>query len=166
MTQNTLKITEEQQRSTEVSLITNESNKTNTMNRRNNRRRDTRLTDGHFGYKVMQMDNEVYQLRRRVINCIHEAKNLVDLPRIDVRIVDGGKPTDAIGYAWHNSNIVHMSKRWCTMSHDELYMVVLHELVHAVVGFHHDENCYLMKATFTDANNIKLAEKRFQTYFK
>ena len=137
------------------------------MNRRHNRRRDSRLTNGHFGYKVMKMDNEVYQLRRRVINCIHKANQLVSLPRIDVRIVDGGKPTDAVGYAWHNSNIIHMSKNWCEMSEDKLYIVVLHELVHAVTGFDHDENCYLMKSVLDTSNyDVQLAENRFKTYFK
>jgi len=34
------------------------------------------------------MSSDVYTLRRQVINLIHEAKKLVELPRINVRVTD------------------------------------------------------------------------------
>jgi hypothetical protein len=38
--------------------------------------------------KNKDMNNEVYALRRRVMNFIYEARELAELPRVEVRITD------------------------------------------------------------------------------
>lgn len=95
-------------------------------------------TDRHTNLK---MDDSVFKLRRQVIDIIHDAKTMVALPRIDVRITTC---TDkkVLGTA-------HMSN--CTIwipatsfGRKDLRQVVFHEILHAVFGVEHNEWCELM----------------------
>jgi hypothetical protein len=96
----------------------------------------------------LKMSNEVYALRREVMNHLYEAKNTlrangIQMPRVDVRVTDN-KGHDALGMGRLNGNIIWISlsslKTWKAHLRD----VVYHELVHAVTGFEHDDNCRLM----------------------
>ena len=118
---------------------------------------------GGYNHKVMKMDADVYALRRRVMDCIYKAKKIAELPRIEVRIVDGGDK-NVCGYAYLNSNIVHMTKRWVKMDDATLYHTVLHEIVHAVTGFRHDDDCYLMQPGCEYKPNIAKSEAAFLKY--
>ena len=95
----------------------------------------------------MKMDDSVYQLRRQVIRIIYKVNDLLAdhgldaLPRIQVRIVDGGCGTLQGSHGWE-ANAVWIPKS--TIGKDCLYRVVLHELLHAVLGTEHDLNCKLM----------------------
>jgi len=82
-----------------------------------------------------------------VIGIIYEAKaklsNLgVDLPRIEVRITEVDHK--AAGWAYIGANVVYIPEQ--TLNKKYLKQVVLHEVVHAVTGFEHDEDCPLMCA--------------------
>tara|TARA_R100000234_G_scaffold92164_1_gene60331 strand:- start:1002 stop:1364 length:363 start_codon:yes stop_codon:yes gene_type:complete len=93
-------------------------------------------------FKNFKMDNEVYKIRRKVIDIIYQAKKIADLPRIDVRVGD----------ARHNIlGIAQMGdcKVWIDVgkSSNNLLQVVLHEICHAVWSIEHDENCPLMCST-------------------
>jgi hypothetical protein len=98
--------------------------------------------------KNLKMSNEVYALRREVMNYLYEAKNVlrsigIEIPRVDVRITDNSGH-DALGMGRLRGNIIWIStsslKKWNTHLRD----VVYHELVHAITGFEHDDNCRLM----------------------
>lgn len=124
------------------------------------------------GARVRKMDDSTYALRRRVIDIIYEAKNElrangVQLPRIEVRIVDTDPSVTACGYAYLGANVVHIATKWATHGTDaELYHIVLHEIVHAVTGFGHDENCYLMHPNLRSNPSPKVSMAAFIKYFK
>ena len=96
----------------------------------------------------LKMSSEVYTLRREVMNHLYEAKNLlrtngIEIPRVDVRITENEKP-NTLGMARLNGNIIWISLASLNQWKAHLRDVVYHELVHAVTGFKHDDNCPLM----------------------
>ena len=111
------------------------------------RRNRVRVPSYHTARK---MDSELYRNRRRpVIDIIRKAKRLlaqrgIDLPRIEVRITD----TDAahrnvLGTALMGRLQIFIAEKSFADS-TRLIHVVLHEMLHAVKGIEHDENCTLM----------------------
>tara|TARA_R100000353_G_C6466604_1_gene185378 strand:+ start:292 stop:642 length:351 start_codon:yes stop_codon:yes gene_type:complete len=111
-------------------------------------------------FKNFKMNNEVYKIRRQVIDIIYQAKKIADLPRIDVRV----------GEARHNIlGIAQMGdcKIWIDVSKSatNLLQVVLHEICHAVWGIEHDEECPLMSATAKTISD-KTAWDCFKKYIK
>jgi hypothetical protein len=94
------------------------------------------------GFEMPSMTNDLYKLRRVVIDEIYRIKKTYSkLPRLDVRIVNPKEGT-ACGYAWLSSNIIHINSKW--VNSPQIPEIVAHEIVHAVVGFMHDEKCPLM----------------------
>ena len=87
-----------------------------------------------------RMNNQVYQLKRNVINIIYDLKRYVNLPRITVRVTDN--QDNLLGRARMNDNIIWIPEN--TFNSKYLYQVVLHEILHAVYGIKHDNNCDLM----------------------
>ena len=87
-----------------------------------------------------RMNNQVYQLKRNVINIIYDLKRYVNLPRITVRVTDN--QDNLLGRARMNDNIIWIPEN--TFNSKYLYQVVLHEILHAVYGIEHDNNCDLM----------------------
>jgi hypothetical protein len=116
-----------------------------------------------YGSKLRNMNDETYVLRRKVIDIIYSLKSEVELPRIEVRIVTEGH-IGACGYAYLNKRIVHIVDKWTNNPH--LYKIVLHEIVHAVTGFEHDNNCKLMSPYLNKELTNEEALKIFKTYFK
>lgn len=97
-----------------------------------------------FNARLNKMNDQTYKMRRQVMDIIYQIKNKgYQIPRIEVRIVNGGDDHIA-AYAYLNKNIVHVQDHWLSYSPETLVHVILHEVVHAVTGFKHDENCYLM----------------------
>ena len=90
-----------------------------------------------------QMDSDVYKLRRKVIDLIYEAKKLVDLPRIDVRVTDNHKFIAGAG-------CVHDNKIWITEKFVASRAVVFHEILHAVYGVPHIAGCPLMAPVYSN----------------
>lgn len=95
--------------------------------------------------KNHKMNNEVYLLKKKVIEIIHELKKEISLPRITVRI-GKGVADYTLGVARMGDNVI-----WVTdltfKKEEKLFHVVAHEIGHAVFKKAHDENCPLMKAT-------------------
>lgn len=101
----------------------------------------------------LKMDADTYTLRRRVIDVIYEAKSRlkavgVELPRIDVRITEPnqGSKANVVGHAYLGQNVVYIPNNTITDSFRGTFFkqVVLHEIVHAVTSFRHDDKCPLM----------------------
>lgn len=101
-------------------------------------------------HKNLDMNKDVYALRKQVMEIIYQAKKLVpSLPRIDVRITEP-KDKRILGTAIMNGCMIWISKE--TVKNTKiLKQTVYHEILHAVYGMQHDETCPMMKAvrTFT-----------------
>ena len=97
-------------------------------------------------FKNFKMDNEVYQLRKKVINIIYEVKNLgLNIPRVDVRIGEH-KKCNVLGLARLKDNIIWITKSAISKGDEHLRHIVLHELLHTIYGCEHDSKCTLMNA--------------------
>ncbi len=84
-----------------------------------------------------EMGPVVYALRRKVIDLIYQAGELVDLPRITVRVTENHK--SILGVGGMGRNIV-----WITADMVASRAVVFHEILHAVYAQGHVEGCPLM----------------------
>tara|TARA_R100000742_G_C4259492_1_gene77314 strand:+ start:110 stop:520 length:411 start_codon:yes stop_codon:yes gene_type:complete len=119
-----------------------------------------------YGYDLNKMNNECYQLRKNVMSVIYEAKSKgFSLPRIEVRIVNGGQK-NIVGYAYLNTNIIHISEKYAKINKANLTHLVLHEIVHAVTGFKHDKKCYLMKPIIPCCPLLTKTWTAFEKYIK
>ena len=58
-------------------------------------------------FRNYKMNDEVYKLRKEVMNLIYEVKSVYDIPRIDVRIGES-KNCNTLGIARLNKNIIWM----------------------------------------------------------
>ena len=113
----------------------------------------------HELLKNKEMSAEVYALRREVINLIHEAKKLVDLPRIEVRVTD--RHRIILGAAKMSQNVI-----WITEETVASRAVVFHEILHAVFGQEHIEGCPLMAANIDPNLDSKTCDRLFLKYAK
>ena len=109
-----------------------------------------------------RMNNQVYQLKRDVINIIYDLKRYVNLPRITVRITDN--QDNLLGRARMNDNVIWIPEN--TFNSKYLYQVVLHEILHAVYGIEHNEKCELMSAYVTKQLSKQKALDIFLGYCK
>lgn len=103
----------------------------------------TRKTTKDF--RNYKMNDEVYKLRRQVIDLIYEVKAVYDIPRIDVRIGES-KSCSTLGIARLNNNIIWIAEYTINKGIDFLRNVVYHELLHTIYGVEHNENCPLMQS--------------------
>ena len=124
------------------------------------------------GYaKNLKMNDDTYVLRRKVIDLIYEAKKRVNLPRIDVRITENhtGSHSNILGLAYLGENVIYIPTRLVDKGifTNHFREVVLHEIVHAVTSFGHDEKCPLMSPCI-DHKPMTEAKmwKAFEKYFK
>jgi len=123
--------------------------------------------------KNLKMNDEVYTMRREVMNYIYDAKNLlrangVQMPRIEVRITDNsGERGQAAGMGRMGCNIVWISTMCLRKYSKHVRQVTFHEILHAVLATQHDDNCPLMKPFF-DMKPLSDAEvdKHFLKYFQ
>lgn len=115
-----------------------------------------------IGSRMLKMGDETYQLRRNVMDVIYQAKRIVDLPRVEVRIVETRPCT--MGYAYLGKNIIHISNRYAMTAGPVLDALVLHEIVHTVKAQRHVETCPLMQANYT-AHPESVVWDAFKKYF-
>ena len=142
-------------------------------------RRNKNINRTSYDAKMMKMDQDVYQMRRKVMDVIYEVKrNGYKIPRVEVRIVEEGQE-NIMGYAYLNQNIVHIKREWInsesttdfigfdtgSTNEDRLTHLVLHEIVHAVTGFHHEDKCYLMNPIVPNNVNVEKSWEAFSKYF-
>ena len=93
-----------------------------------------------------------YGLRRRAIKHVYEARDLlrrhgIEMPRVQIRVSESAHPDydNSLACAKLGARAVwFMDKYLATLTPRQLRWVVFHELVHAITGFRHDENCSLM----------------------
>jgi len=83
------------------------------------------------------MNDNTYHLRRQVMSFIYEAKKLIDLPRIEVRVTNNHE--NILGVAYMGKNVIFISER-AVLSR----AVVFHEILHAVFSIDHVNDCPLM----------------------
>lgn len=115
-----------------------------------------------FNHQLNKMNDKTYQLRRKVVDILYEIKRRgYKIPRIEVRIVSGGDSNNC-GYAYLSQNIIHINEKY--VNHPMLIDIVLHEVVHAVTGFEHDENCYLMQSYLPKIQDEKKMWECFSKY--
>jgi hypothetical protein len=100
------------------------------------------------------MNNEVYALRRKVMDIIYEIKRDVSIPRIDVRITTCNR--EILGTARMKDNIIWIPEHTLKMDNNKIFHVVLHEIAHAVWGIEHDEGCPLMASTISSHSKEKI----------
>ena len=111
-----------------------------------------------------KMNDEVYSLRRKVINMIYEVKNhMRDFPRVEVRIGEA-RCENVLGLASRGRRQLWITKEAIDMSEDALRNIVYHELVHAVFGFRHDDKCPLMQPTLKTILNKEDCLKHLLKY--
>ena len=112
-----------------------------------------------------KMTDDVYKLRRQVIDMIYEIKNVYsDIPRIDVRI-GKSKTCGVLGVARLNDNIIWIDDQ-AYKNDDYLRNVVYHEILHAIYGINHDEKCPLMCSTLKEVISKNECLKTFGKYYR
>jgi len=129
------------------------------------------------GYTKREMNPEIYQKRRMVIDAIYEAKKLaasigVDLPRIQARIVDKD-PNEvirksALGTASMGGKEIWIPEDCLTGNYTGyLRQVVFHEILHAAYAIDHDERSKLMASRVGNAPLPReLADELFIKHIK
>ena len=119
-----------------------------------------------------KMNKAVYKERRKVMDCVYSAKALLkrhgfELPRIEVRITHNSTTRPSlIGLASVSKCVIWIPER--TLDEAVLYETVLHEIVHAALGFLHDDNCPLMSRTayFNHPLTKTEADRLFLSYWQ
>ena len=115
--------------------------------------------------KNFKMNDITYKKRRKVIDLIYEAKKEIkDLPRIEVRIGEARKK-NVLGVAMLKDCKIWITDDAINMGDDALRNVVFHEIVHAVTGFRHDKNCYLMHPNLPTNPKPEKSLEAFIKYF-
>jgi predicted SprT family Zn-dependent metalloprotease len=115
--------------------------------------------------KMLKMDDNIYQLRRKVMDVLYEIKNRgYNIPRVEVRVVS--EDTEACAYAYLGKNIIHFNKKYMNVSN--FTQVVLHEVVHASFGVGEVVGCRLMHCTEFWKNNVGNTEawSLFDKYYR
>lgn len=107
--------------------------------------------------KNKEMSSEVYALRRQVISLIYEAKKIVELPRINVRVTDNHDTI--LGVARMGKNII-----WITEETVASRAVVFHEILHAVFSQEHVTGCPLMSPEVNDKLDPDTCNRLFKKY--
>lgn len=124
-----------------------------------------------------EMNNDVYKLRRSVMDYIYRAKELVGgkLPRITVRIVDitlhdlmakdddPGKESSILGYGRAVSNEIWIPEK-TIVAHYNTHQIVFHEILHAI-GVAHNENSPLMKQFYTTSLPSEVIDELFVSHY-
>ena len=116
--------------------------------------------------KNLEMNDEVYKLRRKVMDIIYDAKKMASLPRITVRITEEDDNNDIIGLARMKDNIIWISQDAIEEPKIDLRRTVYHEILHAVFGVPHKEEGVLM-GPYTDIGrnyNRQELDKLFKKY--
>jgi hypothetical protein len=109
--------------------------------------------------KNLKMNKDVYQLRRRVMDLVYEARELKPLPRITIRITDDNECL--LGLARMGGNIIWIPKIGVNQSKNELRHTVYHEILHTVYGVGHHNGDKLMHPVHKKGLSKKECEERF-----
>jgi len=116
-------------------------------------RRAMERKDASKDYEIPDMTDELYELRREVIDIIYDAKDLCDLPWIKVKIVEYQNST--LGTAWMEGNKMYIATRAVEKDSIDLRGLVYHEILHTVFGVDHVGGCPLMDPTHPEREYSK-----------
>ena len=130
--------------------------------------------DGYKGLKNKRMNDNTYKERRIIMNHLYTLKNHVkkqgmDIPRINVRIVDADNPkTSPLGVGRHADCTIWIPIKFFknTSLEKHLLFVVAHEILHAAYNVPHNNKCKLMCPKLnTQASNAEVL-RIFSEYVK
>jgi len=115
--------------------------------------------------KGLQVKSQDYRAKRReVIDIIYSLKKLVDLPRIEVKIASEQDVGSPLGLGFTSDICAIMVNG--DLEGDQLYAVVLHEIVHTAFKFKgHVDTCPLMSARLRSFDRSEYL-RAFLTYAK
>jgi len=110
--------------------------------------------------KNKRMNNEVYKMRRVIIEMIYTINNLLKskgmdrMPHLKVRIAEHTECVN--GWAILGRNEIYFPENRVYRNNNELFCTVVHECLHAIWGIEHNDGCWLMtgKAT-TERDDIR-----------
>lgn len=120
--------------------------------------------------KNLKMDDDVYKLRREVMKYIYEARELAELPRINIRITDdmeGTEPdTKILGLAGMGDTVIIWIPKYTLKKGYDLRTIVFHEILHTVYGIDHvnDENDIMYP--YHEKLSKTKAEKEFKKWVR
>jgi hypothetical protein len=139
------------------------------MSNLTNRVTKDKLRNPGHGLRVKRMDDAVYGERRRVMAWIYRARDLlraegIELPRIDLRVCDAHERI--LGCATLGRAAIWLTTHDMLLDDAHLGHTVMHEIVHAVLAFGHDDACPLMRPVHPSRVNVAVAEAAFVDYFK
>ena len=132
--------------------------------KRNYSRRSPRKNVTTKNLKNLKMDSETYKLRRQVMKYIYEAKEVCDLPRVDVRITDNYKTV--LGRGRFSRKIIWIPRKGLDDKRYDLRKIVYHELAHAAYNAPHDKSDRLMKPVYDYRKDKKLTKLQAQNALK
>ena len=111
----------------------------------------------HKGQEIrgLQVKSQDYHAKRReVIDIIYSLKKLVDLPRIEVKIASKREAASPLGLGFTGDICAIMVNG--ELEGDQLYAVVLHEIVHTAFKVKgHVDTCPLMAPRLRDFDRSK-----------
>jgi hypothetical protein len=98
-------------------------------------------------------------LRYKVMECIYELRKVKHFPRIYVRVTEDDVNGRCLGVAHTQIKAIWITEgAIMNYSHEALFAIVAHEVLHTAFGIEHDETCPLMssyKKPITKAETIK-----------
>ena len=117
--------------------------------------------------KNLEMNPETYAMRRKVMNHIYRARELVpELPRVGVRITEDAKSFEngatILGTAAMNDYIIWICKS--SVERPDLKYVVFHELVHTFFKYGHSSDKKSLMYTSIQKMTDSEIEKDFVRY--
>ena len=125
------------------------------------------------GQRVKKMSRSVYRNGRRpVMDILYMAKNWLrseglEMPRIEVRITEQ-ESHHVNGSAYLGGRIIFITEDVINTGNvEKLTRTVLHEIVHAVTGFEHKDQCPLMSPVSPKTSQpIEVLKPLFIEYMK
>jgi predicted metal-dependent hydrolase len=125
------------------------------------------MRKNRVGMKNLEMNDQVFELRQKVMKYVYDAKELLGgkMERVEVRIVENEDGTAARASRSRKKHI-SITMKACEYSPAVLKRVVFHELVHTLTGFGHDEKCKLMNSKGKWIYSNQLESKELETIFK
>ena len=135
----------------DTEILDTDSYLENPRRKKTRRRKDELPNEVGYG-KNKKMNDEVYALKRAVMNIIYEVKSEIpNLPRITVRITENhqGEKAHVVGTGTMDKRVViwfpeQLVKKYKKLNYLRFRAIVLHEIGHAAFKLKHDEKCVIM----------------------
>jgi hypothetical protein len=112
--------------------------------------------------KNKTMDDATFALRTKVMGFIYEAKEIVDLPRIEIRITESHK--SIMGLARVSGCVIWIPEDTLNERDNDIRQIVFHEILHAVFGTPHIDSCPLMCPVHKSIKTREEVEKLFKSH--